>query len=325
MTDRGLGMRWGRSDPTPTREARPSSFDLRRNTRTSLWPNRWPAIALQECIDKVEAAPPEEQVEVKRNLPCQVCPKNTSCLNAKRKEIGPLMYSREELTMPRSSESSLFPKELVDPMKAHGEPLVPYWRKPLGVEHEYVVVQAWDLAWSEKVGGDWLVFMCGYLNVRSGRRRLLDVQRWQQLSFQQQIDMIRRKWGEYDADLVVIESDAAQKIWTQQVAGTTPVPVLGHAAGEDKTSLATGVPSLLIDFENRRWEFPWLEGTYHHDEIVTFFDELEAFGWVDGKLQGVGEHDDTVMAFWHLAWGMTKYAREGVSELRRGTQPGREI
>ncbi len=74
------------------------------NTRNSLWPIRWPAIALQTCIDTVEAAPPELQSQVKWDLPCKTCPMNIACLNAKRKELGPLMYDREILTSPRTSE-----------------------------------------------------------------------------------------------------------------------------------------------------------------------------------------------------------------------------
>lgn len=294
------------------------------NTRTSLWPERWPAIALQECIDKVEAAPLDAQAEVKFGLPCMDCPKNTGCLNAKRKEIGSLMYDREELTTPRSSESSLFPRSLMRPMLMPDDTLVRSYRKPFGVEHEWGVAQAWDIAWSEKTGGDWLVCMTGLQNLVSGRRRLLDVERWQRKTFQQQIDLVEQKWEQFQADIVVIESDAAQQVWKQHVAATTPVPVVAHAAGDGKTSLQIGVPSLLIQFENRKWQIPFKDGTYHQAEVEVFLTELEAFGWVDGRLQGVGEHDDTVMAFWHLNWGMDRFwsRQRGGEEWYRGNVPG---
>lgn len=323
MTDRALGMRWTKDAPSTTSPAL-SLTDLRKNTRTALWPDRWPAIALQECIDKVEAAPDELKIEVKRNLPCAECDRQTSCLNAKRKELGSLMYSREIQTDPRTSDSSLFSTELLGPLLNKTEALVPYWRKPFSMEHEYAVIQAWDLAWSEKVGGDWLVFMCAVVNLRSGQKRMLDIQRWQQQSFPKQIGLIKEKWQKYDADLVVIESDAAQAIWAQQVSLTSDIPVLPHSSG-GKQSFELGVPGLIIQFENRKWEFPHQEDSYHRDEMDTFLTELEAFGWVDGKLQGVGEHDDTVMCFWHLNWGMTKFTREGMGEHYRGTQDGRSM
>lgn len=291
------------------------------NTRTSLWPERWPAIALQECIDEVEAAPPSEQEQVKWNLPCSTCPEATRCLNAKRKEIGSLMYDREILTSPRSGQSSLFPRSLMQPMLVPGLTLVPHYRKPLGSNE--VVVQAWDLAWSEKTGGDWLVAMTAVINLDTQRRSLIDVDRWQGLTFKQQTGLITEKHRMYESDLVVIESDAAQAVWAQYMAGETEVPVVKHYASDGKTSLQRGVPSILVHFENRRWEIPFTPGSYHHEHMKVFLDELEAFGWVDGKLQGVGEHDDTVMCFWHLNWGCSRYlAHAGVSESHLGVVQG---
>jgi hypothetical protein len=301
------------------------SIDRGVNTRTSLWPTRWPAIALQECIDIVEAAPPEEASMVKYNLPCQDCEKNAECLNAKKKELGSLLYDREILTNPRSSESSLFPSSLITPMLNRGAGLVPYWHKPFSLEHHYRIVQAWDVAWSEKLGGDYLVCMTGMIDLRNGQRTLLDLERWQGKSFDAQMKMIESKWQVYQADMVVIESDVSQVIWSQTIGKNTAVPVKAHAAGGEKGDFTVGVPGILIKFENRKWEFPYAPGTLRHDEVENFIAELEAFGWVDGKLQGIGEHDDTVMCFWHLDWGLDQFALAGPNasdEFRRGVVPG---
>ena len=314
-----LGMQWTADAPVGEAVARTGAAV---NTRTALWADRWPAIALQKCIDIVESAPEEEQAQVKFDLPCQTCEKATACLNAKRKELGSLMYGREILTHPRSAESSLFPMELFKPMLMRGEACVPFWHKPFSLEHEYAVVQAWDLAWSEKIGGDWLVCMTAYVHRTTGRRHLLDVSRWQRLSFDEQVAMMEKMWAAFKADLVVIESDASQRVWTQHMSRNTQVPVIPHSAG-GKTDLAAGVPGLLILLENRKWEFPYGEqGSYHRENIDVFLNECEAFGWVDGKLQGVGEHDDTVMCWWHLNWGIDKYLGMGTGETRRGQQDG---
>lgn len=316
-----LGMVWESGLPAAPAPTGPLTLV---NTRTALWPERWPAIALQECIDLVEASPLDTQAEVKRNLPCAECPVNTACLNAKRKELGSLMYSREILTHPRSGDSSLFPRELFTPMFIPAEAFVPFYRKPFSLEHEYVVVQAWDIAWSEKTGGDWLVCMTAYVHRQTGRRRLLDIARWQGLSFDDQIKLIEKQWTAYGADLVVIEGDAAQAIWKQRLAKETPVPVRLHYASDGKQDLAIGVPSLLILLENRKWEFPFgPAGSFHRENFDVFLDEAEAFGWVDGKLQGVGEHDDTVMCWWHLNWGIDQFVSGGSSESRHGMQEGK--
>lgn len=321
-----LGMQWvSRSVDEKQKAAHtPLSPSVHGNARVSLWPERWPAIAKQECVDQVEAAPPERRAEIKFLLPCHTCDLAGSCLNAKRKELGSLMYDREIMTSPRTSESSLFPRTLMEPMLLRSEACQPHWRKPFGLEHQYAVVQAWDLAWSEKTGGDWLVCMTAYVNVVSGRRRLLDVQRWRQKTFDQQIELIKAEHAKFQADLVVIEGDAAQAIWKQQVDRTTQIPVVSHYASDGKNSLQIGVPSLLIKFENKKWEFPYLPGSLHFDQMEAFLNELEAFGWVDGKLQGVGEHDDTVMCFWHLDWGIDKMILGGPEEFRRGMQDGKQ-
>lgn len=310
---------------TDNRNLKPSKIRHGVNTRVALWPTRWPAIALQQCIDEVEAAPLEKQAEVKFNLPCQDCEKSSACLNAKRKELGPLLYDREILTNPRSSESSLFPMELFEPLLHEDLALVPYWYPPFSLEHVFKVVTAWDLAWSEKIGGDYLVSMTGCIDLRTGQRRLLDIQRWQRISFDDQVKMIELKWGVYNADMVVIESDAAQKIWSQHIGKNTSVPVIEHSAAE-KRDLALGVPGLLIQLENKKWEFPNMPGSLRHEEVENFLAEIEAFGWVDGALQGIGEHDDTVMCWYHLSWGLDKYAkamvRGGATEQSRGVVPG---
>lgn len=294
------------------------------NTRTSLWPQRWPAIALQECIDKVEAAPPDQRSAVKWELPCQTCPKSSQCLNAKRKELGPLLYDREIQTSPRSSESSLFPRSVWIGNLQPEESLVPHWRPPFSKEHEYSVGQAWDLAWSEKIGGDYLVSMTAMIHLPTGTKQLLDIERWRGLSFGQQCKLIEAKHKVYESDLVVIEGDAAQKIWRQHMAATTPVPVMSHDAGGEKNDLAAGIPALLIALENRKWRIPYRKGSWKHDEVEAMLGEFEALGWVDGNLEGVGEHDDLVMCFWHLDWGMTRlgyYGKTG-GVGRSGAVPG---
>lgn len=293
------------------------------NTRVALWPTRWPAIALQECIDTVEAAPEDERARVKFALPCAACPENSACLNAKRKELGPLLYDREILTQPRSSESSLFPIELFRPSLRGNESLVPYWHKPFSLEHHYKIVQAWDLAWSEKIGGDWLVCMTASVDLRNGTRHMLDIERWQRISFDDQVKLIVAKHATFGSDLVVIESDAAQSIWSKHIGRNTAVPVLPHTAG-GKGDLASGIPSLLILLENQKWEFPYERGSHHREETDTFLAEAGAFGWVDGKLQGVGEHDDTVMCWYHLNWGIDRFfgPTQGATEQYRGVVPG---
>jgi hypothetical protein len=293
------------------------------NTRNALWADRWPAIALQTCIDLVEAAPREEQAAVKRELPCRSCPENTRCLNAKRKELGPLLYDREILTQPRSQESTLFPFERFAPMLNQGLTMVPSWRKPEHEPSRYVIVSGWDLAWSERVGGDRLVRCTAQLDLKLNKRRLLNIQRYPGgLRYSEQIQQIKAAHLAFNEDLVVVESDAAQVIWAQALEEQSQVPVFRHAAGDDKRDLQIGVPGILIDLDAHRWEFPYMESGPGFDEMQALLAEFGAFGWQDGKLEGVGAHDDMVMAFWHCTWGVRMMGQR-LDEFHAGTQDGR--
>jgi hypothetical protein len=158
---------------------------------------------------------------------------------------------------------------------------------------------------------------------QTGIRTLLDVQRWRKLSFDEQIDLMGAQWQLFKDDLVVIEADAAQQVWSQHLSRNTAIPVMPHTAG-GKRDFATGVPGLLLKLEQKRWRFPYSPGTYHFEELREFFAEAEAFGFVDDKLQGVGEHDDTVMAWWHLDWGLERLVAP-LREHRRGVQRGTYI
>jgi len=201
---------------------------------------------------------------------------------------------------------------------------VKFWNKPFSVEERYGVASAWDLAWSERIGGDWLVKMTGMVDRETGMRSILDIGRWQRLTFDDQIDLIGAEWQLFKDDVVVIESDASQKVWSQHLTRNTSVPVMPHAAG-GKSDLASGVPGLILQLEQKRWEIPYERGSYHHENAEIFMAEAEAFGWSDGKLQGVGEHDDTVMAWWHLAWALDRLQVAERRSYRRGVQSGRYI
>ena len=273
--------------------------------RTALWPDRWPLIALQECIDQVEAAPKAEKEKVRWGLHCQSCEKATACLTAKQKELGGLLYDREILTKPRAAASSLFPYEAMEPMFDRQLELAPYYRKPFGMEEQLVVSQGWDIAWSEKTGGDWLVCFTSLLDRKTGKKTILDISRWQRIGFDDQCRMIEEMAEQYSADIVVIEDAFAQRVWVQHLTTHTAVPVVGHAAG-GKKSFEHGVPMLLLDVERQVWRIPMMSGGRKIEEVKNWLSECEAFGWQDDKLEGVGEHDDTVMAWWHSNWGLEK-------------------
>lgn len=75
------------------------------------------------------------------------------------------------------------------------------------------------------------------------------------------------------------------------------------------------MPSLKLSLQQGLWEIPAYGGEDDPEALAfarIWQSEANAFGWVDGKLQGVGEHDDTVMA-----WFFAEKAVREINAMRR--------
>jgi hypothetical protein len=96
---------------------------------------------------------------------------------------------------------------------------------------------------------------------------------------------------------VRIESNQMQQAWPSELAATTDLPIRGHKTGVEKNSLAKGVPSLRPLLENGKLRIARGDA-YSQEQTDILVGEMQAFGWINGKLQGVGRHDDAVMALW---------------------------
>jgi hypothetical protein len=114
----------------------------------------------------------------------------------------------------------------------------------------------------------------------------------------------------YDAALVFVEANQAQRVWGDELIRTTDIPIKkfttigkGKGAGasmsqtSNKNDLEKGVPSLRPLLENKKWRCPQGDAK-SVEKAKIWISEMNAFSWINGKVQGVGSHDDTVMAAW---------------------------
>lgn len=242
------------------------------------------------------------------NLPCDTCDKSLMCLTAKEKEVGSIMFDREYRTKPRAASSSLFPFAVMEPNLDDNAYLLETFNKDYQGGQNMWVVSGWDLAWSEKAGGDYLAKVTASFDMETGIKTILDIDRWQKLSFEQQCKLIEHHNERYNEDIIVIESDSAQMIWAQYLEQKTTLPILRHRAA-GKKDLQSGVPGLLMDLERKVWRIPYNPKSRNMDNVKAFLTEAEAFGWKNDKLEGVGEHDDLVMAWWHCNFGLERYKK----------------
>lgn len=232
-------------------------------------------------------------------------------LETRKRVLGStLRWSREYLCRPISDDSSLFPATL--------------WNQD-GVKQDYSLglpKSHWegfgifigvDLALSASAAADYFIIFVLAVDPHNGDRWVVDIQRHKGLGYQQQVDMIVGASKKYDADFVFCEANQYQRVISDMVVRTSDVPIkafyttgrggastsrrgITGSYSANKNALDKGVPGLRMLVENRKIKIPWAQDT--RERVEYWLSEMAAFGIVNGKMQGVGAHDDTVMAFW---------------------------
>jgi len=240
---------------------------------------------------------------------------NREALEVRKKIMGSSMrWAREYLCQPISDDASLFPSHLFE------RPAVKKQYK-LGLEAKYwesqgfVTYMGVDLAMSASSGADFFVAFVLAVEPASGDRWIVDIVRKKGMGYQEQVDTITGLARRYDCQFVFVEANQYQRVITDMVVRTSDIPIKAfyttgkakkQASNErrgmsgtysaNKNALDRGVPSLRMLLENDKLKVPWGEET--RETVEIWIREMSAFGYQNGKLQGVGAHDDTVMAFW---------------------------
>lgn len=212
----------------------------------------------------------------------------------RKEEVGSTRFAREYLCLPISDDSSLFPEHIISPCYDHQFEMPTH----LSVEErkQFRIFTGVDLALSSTVGADYTVITT--LGVDQFQNRwVLDIRRKRGLSMMEQLREIEDVYRNYRPQSIYIEDNAFQRVFRDELIRNTDLPVEGFTTGRNKNDSATGVPSLQILFENRKFV---IARKTERDRKITdaLINELKCFTYVDGKLQGLGAHDDTVMSLW---------------------------
>jgi len=225
-------------------------------------------------------------------------------LLSKKDEVGSTRFAREYLCEPVSDESSLFPEKILidcyDYQYEMPNHLTPEDRKSL------MVFTGVDLALSSTVGADYTVITT--LGVDKFKNRwIIDIRRKKGLSMTEQLREIEDVYMNYRPLKVLIEDNGFQRVFRDELVKNTDIPVEGFTTtAHNKNSLEKGVPSLQILFENKKFVIP--RKTERDRRITDFLiNELKCFTWQDGKLQGLGAHDDCVMSLWIASEACSAY------------------
>lgn len=212
-----------------------------------------------------------------------------------REEVGSTRFAREYQCIAVSEESSLFPERIISECFDHDFEMPTALTKE--EQHRLRVYTGVDLAMSTSVGADYTVILT--IGVDEFQNRwILDIRRKKGLSMTEQLREIEDVYRNYNPMKILIEDNNFQRVFKDELVKRTDMPVEGFTTTRyNKNSIEKGIPSLQILFENKKFV---IARKTERDRRLTdiLVHELRCFSWQDGKLQGVGAHDDVPMALW---------------------------
>lgn len=241
-------------------------------------------------------------------------------LKKRQREIGRVKFARELQCNPVSDGSSLFPGSLFKGPDVLRDDIVVghdwrWWQKNHGVQRFFMGV---DFARSANVGADYTVlFVVGVDGM--GNRWIIDIVRFKGLGFEDQLARIKQTAAKYNPDIIACESNQMQAIFGDELIRTTDLPIKNVHTGDEKHSLEKGIPALRVILENRKVRIPY--GDERSREMSDIWiEEMRNHTFHQGKVQSVGEHDDTAMA-WFIC---EKAIKSGMFSFSFGEQDGDE-
>lgn len=218
-----------------------------------------------------------------------------SDLMDKRMSQGNLIFSRELLCRPITSDSTIFPIEILNTAfyKMDQYTLVSN-RESFPIKFERVVTGC-DFAISSSVGADFSVFLTWGIDTQDNMW-LINAQRGKGLSYAQQIAMLKNINANFRPEIMLLENNQMQQIFVQE-SERQGLPVLGHTTTGRKNDLKSGLPSLAILFERGKFRIPTGDQP-SKDFADSLVMEFSSVAFTDKGLMATEGHDDIAMCSW---------------------------
>jgi hypothetical protein len=240
-------------------------------------------------------------------------------LLAKKEEIGAIDFAREILCEPITDDLTLFPSSLFV-----GEVMAQH--VPCALTREQIEQLGWDvflgvdLAVSANTGADFFRIVV-LAQDRKYNKYVIDLYGGKGISYKKQKQLLIDVCTRYQPAAVMIEAVAYQEVFGDELIEDTDIPIIKYKTGAEKNNLQTGVPMLRRLIENKKLRFArGNERAIKRTELII--SELQCFGFVGGKLRGVGSHDDCVMALW---FAVMAARQEGSFKMAFGSGTGASL
>lgn len=222
----------------------------------------------------------------------------------KRETQGNIIFSRENLCRPITSESSIFPYKILERSLVGMEKYTLVRnRDDFPIKFNKVVVGC-DFAISANVGSDYTVFTVWGIEDETRDMYLLHFYRERGKTYHEQMQVIRGINVRFRPQTIVMEQNTFQQIFVQE-SDRQGLPVIGHTTGIDKYDLKTGWAGVAILFERGKIHIPI--GNKESENVKDLiFSDLGSVAFTDKGLKSVGEHDDISSSMWLATLGANK-------------------
>jgi hypothetical protein len=215
-------------------------------------------------------------------------------LSRKREEVGSREFARGWMQRALSADETLFRQEHIDqclntdrklifPGSDNLEDAVP--RKT------DLIYMGVDLAIAGKASqGDYFVITVISVDRKKYHRTLIGLYRNRGLTFNEQLKKVELWAGFFKPDTILVETNAYQEAFTQELSRTTDLPVKSFkTTAVNKHDMQDGLPRMSVEFENAKWTIPYAPGMTR-EVCAVLVAELATYP--------LSKHDDTLMSLW---------------------------
>lgn len=230
-------------------------------------------------------------------------------LDARRKDMPAIAFTREYLCEPIDDVSSLFPSGIVQSCRDPHSTLID---RAEGEEDDQYFI-GWDPAISSDRQADYTVMLV--VRRPASNPELLEVVhvvRKKGMEFRAQIMEIQKLNSRFRPEVIELEANHFQRVFATELRADTDLPIKTFISTKQKReSLLMG---LVLRFEREQMRLPY--GDERSREVISELErELLMFGMSrKGKLESIGKHDDFVIALALANWATTEF-RERIIDL----------
>ena len=225
-----------------------------------------------------------------------------SHLQAKRKEIGSLSFSKEFMCEPMSDDDSIFPSKLTKSCLRKDYT----FETESDSESRYLISVDFSIGTSSS--SDYSVITT-LKDDRQGNISIVDIWRETKQSYDVQLEAIRERYKRFAPVQIHVENNVFQAIF-EKILQDEMLPVIGIPTTRQNKENNTFLLRSLM--ENQKIIFPYGDVRTREmiDELIF---ELSMFGYKNGKLQGRGAHDDMTMSLTIGTKGITSFSGGSVT------------